>query len=106
MILSFIVCSIIISRVVVFMERFDNEHGEFQENLRLVKDFMGRRNLPMALQTKVKKYLEFQHRTYKSGSVNGYAFIEQLSPWLRLEVTEHLNSGIIIRHPFFKALPS
>merc|ERR1719335_144114 len=65
---------------------------------------MSARKVPLVLQAKVKRYLEYQFKARKIANQN-LEFINKLSPWLRLELTEHLNRSVITRHPFFQQLP-
>merc|ERR1719265_385918 len=105
MLVSFMLCSTILSKIVVFMQKLNEDEAMLQENLRMATDFMANRNLPLKLQTKIKRYLEFQHKSNKVSLFAHYAFVDQLSPWLRLELTEQLNSEVLMRHPFFADLP-
>lgn len=104
MVVSFVICSTILSQIVVFVERLSADQTEFNENLRVVIEYMVRRNVTRTLRTKVKRYLEFQFRARRKNG-EGFDFMSQLSPWLRLELKEHLNRDIILRHPLFQGLP-
>lgn len=104
MIISFLVCSTIMSQIVVIIHKLNQNSTEFRERMRVIKEFMISRSVPMTLQAKVKRYLEYQFKSRKVTNDN-LDFMHRLSPWLRLEVAEHLNKSVIIRHPFFQDLP-
>eukprot|EP00746_Dinoflagellata_sp_MGD_P024262 gnl/MRDRNA2_/MRDRNA2_15690_c0_seq1.p1 gnl/MRDRNA2_/MRDRNA2_15690_c0~~gnl/MRDRNA2_/MRDRNA2_15690_c0_seq1.p1 ORF type:complete len:448 (-),score=52.04 gnl/MRDRNA2_/MRDRNA2_15690_c0_seq1:47-1222(-) len=104
MLVSILICSIFVSRVVVIGQRLGASKAELTERMRKVKEFMASRRVPHNLQTKVKRYLEYQHKAQIS-EPHESGFMDRLSPWLRLELTEHMNHGIVTRHPFFADLP-
>merc|ERR1719379_2397132 len=106
MILSFLVCSTIISQIVVIIQKINASSAEFRERMRMIKEFMVSRKVPITLQVKVKRYLEYQFHARMDGSPENIEFIQTLSPWLRLELTEHLNRDVINRHPFFQGMPT
>merc|ERR1719171_1040684 len=106
MIISFLVCSQIISEIVVMFGKLNQDSAELRESLRLMKKFMAVRKVPLTLQGKIKRYLEFQHQHQKTaGIVDRNSFFEQLSPWLRLELNEHINREVMCQYPFFANLP-
>merc|ERR1719487_2155301 len=73
--------------------------------MRSVREFMTSRKLPLVLQVKVRRYLEYQFRERKHVE-SDHDFISRLSPWLQLELTQHLHMGVVTRHPFFRNLPN
>lgn len=101
MVVSFLLCSAILSQIVVWMDKFSMHQTEFRETMASVKQYMARRKVPLTLRAKVKRYLEFQFHSRRVQG-EGIDFISQLSPWLRLELKEHLNRDIILRHPVFQ----
>lgn len=105
MILSFLVCSLVVSEIVVMLQKINESGKQHEENLRNITDFMKRRNVPLSLQAKIKRYLEFQHRSRTAGLEFNQGFVEQLSPWLQFELIEHLNGKVLARHPFLQELP-
>lgn len=105
MVVSFMVCATILSQVVVFVDKFSRDHTAFKENLAIAKEYLVRRKVPRNLRMKVCRYLEFQFRSRMEHG-DCVQFIEQLSPWLRLQVKDHLNREILERHPFFEDMQS
>lgn len=107
MIVSFLVCSTFISQIVVVIHKINAGSAEFRERMRNAKEFMVSRRVPYILQAKIKRYLEYQRslQTRKQSNHENFDLLNRLSPWLRLELTEHLNKHIISRHPFFRWLP-
>lgn len=105
MIISFLVCSTVLSEIVVMIQKMKADSAEFNERLRQMKEFMVKKKVPLTVQTKIQRYLEFQHKSQRSGMGDQQILFAQLSPWLRFELTEHLNGEIIRRHPFFQELP-
>jgi hypothetical protein len=103
MIVSFLICSIIISQIVVVMEKINQDNSEFLEHTRVIRDFMVSRGMPMRLQTKVKRYLEYQYKNRKVVHQN-HEVMMKLSPFLRIEITEHMNKAILEHHPFFAGM--
>lgn len=103
---SFLVCSSIISHIVAATHKINQEGSEFKERMRSVREFMTSRKLPLNLQIKVRRYLEYQFRERKNAFEADTDFMNRLSPWLRLELTQHLHMGVITRHPFFQKLPA
>lgn len=107
MIVSFLVCSTIISQIVVILHKFNAGSAEFKERMQVFKEFMVSRKVPAVLQAKVKRYLEYEYRNASSGKAanENVDVANKLSPWLRLELMEHLYNKTIMRHPFFESLP-
>merc|ERR1719171_1547409 len=105
MLVSIVLTSMIIGRFVVMVQKLSANTTELNERLRKAKEFMVFRKVPPALQAKVRRYLEYQHKTWVHEALD-LGFMDRLSPWLRLELTEHMNRGIIQRHPFFQDFPS
>jgi len=64
------------------------------------------RKIPRTLQSKVIQHIEFQAKSSVESQAMSKNFMASLSPWLRLEITEHMNRGIILHHPFFAELPN
>jgi hypothetical protein len=62
------------------------------------------RDVPLALQVRVYRYLERQHRQHRDSAMNDRGFMEQLSKWLQVQLIEVLNRQHICRHPFFKEI--
>lgn len=102
-IVSFLVCSMIISQIVVIMEKINQDNSQYLEHTRIMRDFMVSRGMPIKLQTKVKRYLEYQFKSRKVVHQN-HEVIQQLSPYLRIEITEHMNKVILEHHPFFAGM--
>merc|ERR1719409_50747 len=94
MIVAFLICSIIISQIVVVMEKINQDNSEYLEQTRVIRDFMVSRGMPMRLQTKVKRYLEYQFKNRKVVHQN-HEVMKRLSPFLRIEITEHMNRGVL-----------
>lgn len=105
MIISFLICSTIISHIVVIFHKINQQSTEFREKMRMIKEFMVVRKVPITLQVKVKRYLEYQFKARLDTLQQNIVFIQNLSPWLRLELTEHLNRDVVSRHPFFQGMP-
>lgn len=106
MIASFILCSIVLSQIVVVVNEINRGSYELKQQIRAAQEFMKSRKIPQHLIAKVKRYLEFQHDTYsaeRTGASSG--FMQKLSPWIRLEITEHMNRGVLTKHAFFEGLP-
>jgi len=79
---------------------------QFRNNVQSVVSFMSSRKVPRSLQRRVRRYLEFRFR-YRASCVGvGVTFIQDLSPWLQLELTRHLIGELICNHPYFKAMPT
>jgi len=100
MIFGFLMCSTIISTIVVIMDRINQDNQEYLEETRAIRDFMVARGMPLKLQTKVKRYLEYQFKSRKVVHQNHEVMLK-LSPFLRLELTEHMNRSVLEHHPFF-----
>lgn len=103
MIVSFLVCSMIISQIVVVMEKINQDNSEYLEHTRIIRDFMVSRGMPMRLQTKVKRYLEYQFKSRKVVHQN-HEILRKLSPFLRIEIQDHMNKAILEHHPFFAGM--
>jgi len=104
---SFFICSTLLSQIIVTVSKLSEGHMRFNENLRSVVSFMSNRKVPTTLQRKVRRYLDFRFG-YRARCVGvGQAtFIQDLSPWLQLELTRHLFGELICNHPYFKAMPA
>lgn len=105
MLASIIICSMMISQILLMVQRLSAKTDELTHLLRKAKEFMVARKVPQTLQGKVKRYLEYQHKTLLQEAGNDLGFADRLSPWLRLELIEHMNRSVILRHPFFQDLP-
>lgn len=103
MIVSFLVCSMIISQIVVVMEKINQDNAEYLEQTRTIRDFMVSRGMPMRLQTKVRRYLEYQFKSRKVVHQN-HEVMMKLSPFLRIEIQEHMNRTVLENHPFFAGM--
>merc|ERR1719253_1589289 len=64
---------------------------------------MNVRKVPMDLQGKVKRFLEFQFKARKHSNVD-VAFLHRVSPWIRIQLADHLHRRVIAKHPFFRGL--
>lgn len=106
MIGSFFLCAVILSRIVVVVDEMSKSQSELKKQLRDAKAFMLTRKIPRTLQSKVMQHLEFQAKQDVENLTNSKNFMASLSPWLRLEITEHMNRGVILHHPFFAELPN
>jgi len=108
MILSFLVCSTILSHIVCVVDKFSRDDKDFYDSMLHIKDFMASRQVPFGLQVKIKQYLKYQFRSRNDNQESGSSqeFMSHLSPWLVLELKEHLNCKTISRHPFFGNMPS
>lgn len=105
MIISLSVTSAVISVTSVILNKISAGRAEFRERMQFIKEFMRSRKVPIPLQAKVKRYLEYQFKSMRDARAH-IGFVEDLSPWIRLELTEHLNKDIVQRHPFFREVPS
>jgi len=101
---SFILSSVILSQVIVTFHKINQEHSEQHELLRNFKEFMILTRVPIPLQAKVKRYLEFQFKSRKDIQIRQFDLMERLSPWLRKELQVHLNKNVLLLHPFFKGM--
>lgn len=106
MIGSFFLCAIVLSRIVVVVDEMSKSQSELKKQLRDAKTFMIARKIPRLLQSKVTQHIEFQAKTQMDNPASLKSVMQQLSPWLRLEITEHMNRGVILHHPFFRDLPN
>merc|ERR1719183_2627498 len=104
MLCSILLTSIIISKIVVTIQKLNENRTVLHDRLRTAKEFMVFPNVPQSLQAKVRRYLEYQHNTWCSEALD-VGFMDLLSPWMRLELTEHMNKSVIQRHPFFQEIP-
>merc|ERR1711977_604283 len=68
MFLSFMVGSVILSELVVILQKMNEHHHEFRENLVTMREFMTAQNVPITLQGKIQRSLEFQHEQAVNGS--------------------------------------
>merc|ERR1719188_934672 len=57
------------------------------------KEFMASSKVPFQLQAR----RELQARRFE--------MLDKLSPWLRKELTVHINKGALTQHPFFRDMP-
>lgn len=105
MFMSFIALSSAISRVVVMFNKISQEHAEQEDIMMSFKEFMAAGQVPLSLQSKVKRYLEYQFHTRRDLRVRHFDLLEKLSPWLRTELQAHVNKNILIQHPLFKSMP-
>eukprot|EP00746_Dinoflagellata_sp_MGD_P021184 gnl/MRDRNA2_/MRDRNA2_149427_c0_seq1.p1 gnl/MRDRNA2_/MRDRNA2_149427_c0~~gnl/MRDRNA2_/MRDRNA2_149427_c0_seq1.p1 ORF type:complete len:755 (+),score=101.22 gnl/MRDRNA2_/MRDRNA2_149427_c0_seq1:233-2266(+) len=105
MVISFLVCSVILSELVVICSKMNEDHREFRESLRAMREFMNSRQVPITLQGKIQRYLEFQHEKALSGQGDCEELLHGLSPSLGLELMESLHGETLMRHPFFLQLP-
>lgn len=105
MFLSFGVGSVILSQLVVILQKMNEDHAEFRENLATMREFMTHQKVPITLQGKIQRYLEFQHEKAVSGSGNCEELLQSLSPSLGLELMESIHGKILSQHPFFLELP-
>merc|ERR1712050_188643 len=82
------------------------EETEKTELVQAFKEFMVAGGVPLKLQTKVRRYLEFQFKSRKQMGFNREWMFEWLSPWLRKELQVVLYKKHLEEHPFFRELPS
>jgi hypothetical protein len=104
MVVSFVACSIIISQIVVVTEKISRETTEYLEQTRSIRDFMVSRDFPIRLQMKVKRYLEYQFKSRKVMLDINREILAKVSPFLRVEIQEHMNKAILESHPFFAGM--
>ena len=102
---GFFIGSWVVSKLLSIIQQMNHEAQAFQEKMKAINRFMVSRNVPVALQFKVKRYLEFQYMARSSGDDN-LVLLDSVSPWLKLELTAHLHKKIICRHRFYRSLPS
>lgn len=105
MVFSFLLASMVLSQIVVIVEEMSAAKAELNHRLRCAKEFMAVKKVPMVLQAKVRRYLEYQSKMAGEAQLQNREFTEHLSQWIRLELMEHMNGETIYRHPFFKELP-
>lgn len=104
MVVSYLLSAVILSQIVVVVGQLQESKAELKGRIGRAKEFMASRKVPAALQAKVRRYLEYEHSVSTRGDGHDRVFMEKLSPWIRLELNEHMNRPIIIRHPFFCSL--
>jgi hypothetical protein len=104
MFLSFIALSSAISRIVVMFNKMSQDGSDQEELMLDIKEFMGSAGVPLALQAKVKRYLEYQYRSRKDLRIRHSELLERLSPWLRTELQAHVNKNILRQHPCFRSM--
>jgi len=102
---SFILCSTVISQIIVTFHKILQEQSEQLELMRNFKEFMSAGRVPFPLQAKVRRYLEFQFKSRKDLQMRRFDLLERLSPWLRAELLVHMNKPVLTQHSFFKQLP-
>lgn len=105
MFFSFIICSMVISMIFEMFARIRQDKLEQEELMMTFRESMVAGQVPLVLQVKVKRYLEFQFSSRKNVQVKRSAMMEHLSPWLRKELLVHLNSKTLQEHPFFRLMP-
>lgn len=103
---SMILGSTVISQIVMIFEGMRQERQEQDELMLSFKQFMSASQVPFQLQSKIKRYLEFQFKSRKELQVRRFELMQRLSPWLRKELQVHLNSNVLIQHRFFRDMPS
>mmetsp|Transcript_101995 Transcript_101995/g.175905 ORF Transcript_101995/g.175905 Transcript_101995/m.175905 type:complete len:519 (-) Transcript_101995:46-1602(-) len=103
--MSFVVLSLAISRVVVMFNKISLEHAEQEDILVNVKEFMAAGQVPLSLQSRVKRYLEYQFVMKRHVRVQHFELLEKLSPWLRAELQAHVNQPVLVQHPVFRRMP-
>eukprot|EP00746_Dinoflagellata_sp_MGD_P015037 gnl/MRDRNA2_/MRDRNA2_133291_c0_seq1.p1 gnl/MRDRNA2_/MRDRNA2_133291_c0~~gnl/MRDRNA2_/MRDRNA2_133291_c0_seq1.p1 ORF type:complete len:854 (-),score=100.85 gnl/MRDRNA2_/MRDRNA2_133291_c0_seq1:95-2656(-) len=104
--MSFLLGSLVLSNIVVVVGELNQQNRELQMRIRQAKSFMVSRKVPQDLQVKVKQYLIYEQKASTSAKTAGVQkqFMSKLSSGIRLELTEHMNRDIILRHPFFQQL--
>merc|ERR1712087_1038304 len=102
---SFIICSMVISMIFEMFSRIRQEMLEQEELMMTFRESMVAGQVPLTLQVKIKRYLEFQFVSRKNIQVRRSEMMDQLSPWLRQELLVHLNMKSLQEHPFFKLMP-
>merc|ERR1712190_525559 len=81
------------------------EQTEQTEIVQAFKEFMVSGGVPMKLQSKVKRYLEFQFKASREMGFKREWMFEWLSPWLRKELQVVLYKKHLEEHPFFRDMP-
>lgn len=102
---SFILCSTIVSKIVIIFHKMNQDRHEQEELMLSFKEFMVAGRVPFQLQAKIKRYLEYQFRSRKDLQIRRFELMEKLSPWLRKELQVHLNRGVLSLHSFFRDMP-
>eukprot|EP00747_Dinoflagellata_sp_TGD_P012205 gnl/TRDRNA2_/TRDRNA2_121468_c0_seq1.p1 gnl/TRDRNA2_/TRDRNA2_121468_c0~~gnl/TRDRNA2_/TRDRNA2_121468_c0_seq1.p1 ORF type:complete len:347 (-),score=59.59 gnl/TRDRNA2_/TRDRNA2_121468_c0_seq1:101-1141(-) len=104
MLFSFVVCSGAISMILTMFHRLTAHRAAQDELLWSFKEYMVAGRVPLSLQIKIKRYLEFQFQSQKTQQAKRNDMLEKLSPWLRKELLVHLNKGVIMQHQFFASM--
>eukprot|EP00928_Gymnodinium_smaydae_P010357 TRINITY_DN13899_c0_g1_i1.p1 TRINITY_DN13899_c0_g1~~TRINITY_DN13899_c0_g1_i1.p1 ORF type:complete len:796 (+),score=72.49 TRINITY_DN13899_c0_g1_i1:48-2390(+) len=102
MFFSFISSSIVISMIFEMLTRIRQESLEQEELMMTFRELMILGHVPLTLQMKVRRYLEFQFHSRKQVQVRQSAMMERLSPWLRKELLVHINKRVLQQHPIFE----
>jgi CRP-like cAMP-binding protein len=97
--------SILMSQVILIMSRESEMTMAFDEQMKKVCTFMQSRDVPKHMQTRIRRYFEDQFKMQRGQAGSDRVFMDHLSEWLRIELTEHLNRTVFERHPFFRKLP-
>jgi len=101
MFIGFLLCSTVLSQVVLIFHKINEESSVQADMVQSFKEFLVAGKVPFPLQQKVKRYLEYQFKARKENQIRRFEMMESLSPWLRKELTVHLNRGVLCSHPFF-----
>lgn len=105
MIVGFLLCSTILSQVVLIFHKLSEEASAQADMVQSFKEFLVAGKVPFPLQQKVKRYLEYQFKSRKENQMRRFEMMENLSPWLRKELTVHLNRSVLCSHAFFSGMP-
>jgi len=105
MIIGFLLCSTILSQVVLIFHKLNEETSAQADMVQSFKEFLVAGKVPFPLQQKVKRYLEYQFKSRKENQMRRFEMMENLSPWLRKELTVHLNRSVLCSHAFFRGMP-
>merc|ERR1719197_2041278 len=89
-----------IGRIISSFTKLGEDTREFREKLKAINAFMSARSVSQDLQIKVRRYLGYKFKMRKIINAN-LDLLNHLSPWLRLELTDHLYRQVITKHQFF-----
>mmetsp|Transcript_83732 Transcript_83732/g.191101 ORF Transcript_83732/g.191101 Transcript_83732/m.191101 type:complete len:929 (+) Transcript_83732:95-2881(+) len=104
---AFLLCALLLASIVAVVTQVQEENKVFAENMSSVQVFMVRKAIPVALQMKVKQYLQYQRQVTKyqlNPRIGGV--INSLSPFLRMKLMLSVFRQTLEHHPFFEAMTS
>lgn len=105
MVLSFFMCSLVLSQIVVVVNELSESKKELAFQIRCMKEYMRAKKVPVALQAKVRQYLEYQHHVCNEKQTKNLQFLNSLSQFLRLEVMEGVHGYVVLQNPLFQEMP-